>query len=109
MQNIIREQIEKATKLSPISSTRLIDIVKRETGVLISARKVRHIVESLRVDQKLPVLATRKGSVGYYLCRSKEEFEAYAKEVRNHALRELTTIKMIRSDYFGQKQMELFL
>lgn len=107
MEEIILKEIAKATSNRPITSTRLIDIVLRETGEKIQARKVRKIIEKLRKVNRLPILATRKGDAGYYTCRTIKEFQDYKKEVRNHALRELATISEIEQSFFGTKQQEL--
>lgn len=110
METIIETQIKNATAEKPITSTRLIEIVRLETGETITARRVRLIVDKLRKDKKIPILSSRDGkSGGYYLCRSVAEFEDFEAEVRNHAIRELTTIKEIKCSYFGQAQGELML
>lgn len=104
---IIENEIKKATSDSPITSTRLIQIVFNETRQVLTARKIRRIVDSFRREQHLPILATRSGKQGYFFCQSKAEFEDYEREVRNHALKELTTIKEIKSAFFGTSQKEL--
>ena len=109
MKEIIKREIEQATSSKPITSTRLIEIVRAETGERISARKVRFIVTELREVDYLPILATRKGLQGYYICKTSAEFDAYEKEVRQHSIKELTTIKNIRQSFFGKMQGELLL
>ena len=109
IKTIIEREIKQASAANPVSSTRLIEIVREQTGRIIDARKVRFVVAELREKSKLPVLATKREPKGYYLCQSREEFESYAVEIRAHAIRELTTIAQIKADYFNQGQPELFL
>lgn len=107
IEKIIEREITKATSKNPITSTRLIEIVRAEGGGIVESRKVRKVVENLRKDKNLPILATRSGKQGYFFCKSKAEFEAYEREVRNHAIKELTTIKEIKAAFFGTSQREL--
>lgn len=109
MENIIEREIKQATSAFPVTSTRLIQIVKDETRQTISARRIRRIVARLRDDKRLPILATKRDPQGYYLASSVAEVESYEFEIKSHALRELKTISQIKADYFGQSQQKLTL
>lgn len=61
-------------------------------------------MEHLRTVEKLPILATRSGLQGYYFAASVADIERYEKELKNHALRELKTLSLIKADYFKQSQ-----
>jgi hypothetical protein len=106
-ERIIEREIKNATSNNPVTSTRLIGIVRQETGKTITARRIRKVVEELRKTSKLPILATKRDARGYYLCRNAAEFESWAVEIRAHAVRELTTISEIKASFFGSKQPEL--
>lgn len=105
----VKQHIEKATAQNPITSTDLIAIINRDLGVKVSARKIRFIVADLREKNHLPILATRSGKQGYYLCGSESDFDAYEKEIRAHSIRELSTLKNVRLNFFGTKQLTLDL
>lgn len=64
MKEIIKQKIEQSTAANPVTSTRLVEIVRRETGETITARRIRFIVKQLR-DNGTPILATRKGKKGF--------------------------------------------
>ncbi len=104
---IIKQQIENATAQNPVTSSKLIEIIKTRLGLTIGARKVRYIVAELREKNHLPILATKRGKLGYFYCNSEAEFDQYEKEIRAHSIKELTTLKLVRLNFFGGNQMDL--
>ena len=109
IKEFIKAKITKATAEKPITSTQLIKDVRAEFNFITSSRTIRKMILYWQDKEHLPIISSRKHPYGYHFCRSEAEYDAYELEMRNHSIRQFTTIKMVKMNYFGTNQPSLDL
>jgi hypothetical protein len=109
MQNeqIILDAIKTRSKSNPIQNKSLRYHIQKETGAVISERKLKEIVETLR-KQGEPVLASREKPFGYFYASSIEEIKDFERTFLSQAKTTFRTFRAMRKNYqklSGQQEL----